>query len=250
MLGSLFGYFDLGLEPGIPQMASLPDSSPIKDALIVSFHVDSEGSLDELSAYQTFHVGVSIFDTRDLVIHDEPLSNQPFGNQPLRNPGKAIRTYHFAAHGYQIDWETEEHYFGQKEREILPLKAIGVRLRWLVKGRRYILAGHNPESNIKFLRSLHEPIVTEACYILDVAKVTHLTMLPGSASDLGMVMGFLHLTPVLLCTAAGTHALNELRTLLMCAVRDGRGKFWPWARSRRVAAELTCDALDHLIQGR
>lgn len=240
VLGYLFGYIDLALKPGTRPLITLPNARPVRDALIVSIHVDGIGSSDELAANQAFRIGVSIFDPRDFVLYGRH-----------KSLGKAIRTYYFRTHDDPISPQQLDPSFLPEAGETLSLEAIAGRLLLLTHDRRYILTAYESENTIGFLRRLHEPIVTRASYVMDLGKTALFTVQPRSAGDFYTVMDELHVPPVLLRFAASNRALDALRALLACAGRDGNGKFRPEeAGYQRDSVRYVCHALWSLIRRR
>lgn len=179
----------------------------IKDLLLVAVDVDTGGGYDVISPGQSYHIGVSIFDTRLLVqkITDASLAIQSyqFINQETKPCVKATRRFHI------------------RDTELIALYTFPDRFFELVGSRKYVLVGHGLSEDMKFLNNINPLIVTHAAYIIDTNKAAQHPLslyyrhsLESLLQEFGINHSQLH--------AAGNDAHYVLKALLMIIVRDGR----------------------------
>ncbi|KAI8725535.1 hypothetical protein NCS52_00124900 [Fusarium sp. LHS14.1] len=190
-----------------PQIGQyLPDTF-IKDVLLVSIDVDTGGGYEVISPDQSFHIGVSIFDTRCLV-------------QKLHDPRDAITSYQFINQDSKpCKWAAKSFLFG--ETELLTLNDFASRISLLTKDRDYVLVGHGTGEDVKVLNNIDPKIMDRASYVLDTVKAAQFPLqlsyrysIEKLLDELGIGYAKLH--------AAGNDAYFVLKALLMIAVRDGR----------------------------
>jgi hypothetical protein len=83
-------------------LARLPGSS-IKDVLFVSIDVDTGGGYQVISPEQSFHIGISLFDTRSLT-------------NPMDDPAAAIQSYQYITkESRPCKWAAKHFLFGDTE---------------------------------------------------------------------------------------------------------------------------------------
>ncbi|UPL00654.1 hypothetical protein LCI18_011588 [Fusarium solani-melongenae] len=190
-----------------PQIGQyLPDTF-IKDALLVSVDVDTGGGYETISLEQSFHIGVSIFDTRCLA-------------QKLDDPRDAITSYQFINRDSRpCKWAAKSFLFG--ETELMTLHDIASRISLLTKDRDYVLVAHGVEEDVNVLNNIDPKIVNRASYVLDTVKAAQFPLqlsyrysVEKLLDELGIGYAKLH--------AAGNDAHFVLKALLMIAVRDGQ----------------------------
>ncbi|TFB02360.1 hypothetical protein CCMA1212_006087 [Trichoderma ghanense] len=194
------------VHPKLDSLAHLPGSS-IKDVLLVSVDVDTGGGYQVISPDQSFHIGISLFDTRSLT-------------KPLEDPGNAIQSHQYITkESRPCKWAAKSFLFG--DTELVQLPDLARKLASLTQGREYILVAHGINEDLKFLNNLDPNIATTACYILDTVNAAQHPLrlyyrysLEKLLETLGIRYDRLHV--------AGNDAHFTLRSLLMLAVRDGQ----------------------------
>ncbi|KAL7807321.1 QDE-2-interacting protein [Trichoderma aethiopicum] len=192
-----------------PKLDNLPhlQGSSIKDVLFVSVDVDTGGGYEAISPEQSFHIGISLFDTRTLT-------------KPMENPGNAIQSYQYITKDSKpCKWAAKSFLFG--DTELLQLPQLTNKLAALTQGREYVLVAHGINEDLKFLNNLDPNIAAKACYIMDTVNAAQHPLqlyyrysLEKLLNALGIRYDRLHV--------AGNDAHFALRALLMLAVRDGQ----------------------------
>lgn len=157
LLGYNLSSIPLSPYPPPPISETLPNS-PVKDVLFVAIDVDTGGGYEVISPGQTFHIGVSIFDTRWLV-------------ERHGDPKDAVKAYQFV-NVYTKITRRAARGFHQGPTHLLPLPHFAARFKELTHNRRYVLIGHGLDSELKFLQNLSPSILTSAVCILDTVKVS------------------------------------------------------------------------------
>lgn len=191
----------------LPQIGECLPGSLIKDVLIASIDIDTGGGYEVISPGQSFHIGLSILDTRCLT-------------GKLDDPRKAITSYQFINRETQpCKWAAKSFLFG--ETELMTLPDIAKRISLLTKDRDYVLVAHGTGEDIKVLNNIDPEIVTRACYVLDTVKAAQFPLqlfyrysIEKLLDEFGISYAKLHV--------AGNDAHFALKALLMIAVRDGR----------------------------
>lgn len=208
VLREIFGYGVESDTPPLPQACSSLPYSSIKDLLLVAVDVDTGGKYEEISPGQSFHIGVSIFDTRF------------FANVNSTDPEEAVVSYQF------INQDTKPCRKAAKrfligETQMYPLPEIASQILTLTQGRDYVLVAHGTNEDVKVLNNMDARIVGNACYILDTVKVAqHIVQLYYRYS-LETLLDSLGITTYhYRLHAAGNDAVFALRALLMLTVRD------------------------------
>ncbi|RSL39455.1 hypothetical protein CEP53_014044 [Fusarium sp. AF-6] len=189
-----------------PQIGQYLPGTFIKDALLVSVDIDTGGGYEVISPGQSFHIGVSIFDTRCLV-------------QKL-DPRDAITSYQFInTNSRPCKWATKSFLFG--ETELITLPDFASRIDSLTKDRDYVLVAHGAKEDVKVLNNIAFNIVNRAAYILDTVKAAQFPLqlsyrysIEKLLDEFGISYAKLHV--------AGNDAHFALKALLMIAVRDGQ----------------------------
>lgn len=208
VLRQIFGYgaeSDTGLVPQIG--SSLPNSS-IKDLLLVAVDVDTGGKYEEISPGQSFHIGVSTFDTRLLA------------NVDLTEPKDAVASYQFINQDTKPCRKAAKR-FWIGETQMYPLPEIALQILAIAAGRDYVLVAHGTNEDVKVLNNMDARIVGNACYILDTVKVAQHILQLYYRYSLETLLDSLGITTYhYRLHAAGNDAVFALRALLMLAVRD------------------------------
>ena len=190
-----------------PRIGQYLPGTLFKDALLVSVDVDTRGGYEAISPEQSFHIGVSIFDTRCLV-------------QKLDDPRDAITSYQFINRDSRpCKWAAKSFLFG--ETELMTLHDIASRISLLTKDRDYVLVAHGAGEDVKVLNDIGPKIVDRASYVLDTVKAAQFPLqlsyrysVEKFFDELGIGYAKLH--------AAGNDAHFVLKTLLMIAAHDGQ----------------------------
>ncbi|RSL61727.1 hypothetical protein CEP54_006129 [Fusarium duplospermum] len=191
----------------IPQIGQYLPGTFIKDALLVSVDIDTGGGYEVISPNQSFHIGVSIFDTRCLV-------------QKLLGPRDTITSYQFInTDSRPCKWAAKSFLFG--ETELMTLHDFASRIFLLTKDRDYVLVAHGTNEDVKVLNNIDPEIVGRAAYILDTVKAAQFPLqlsyrysIEKLLDEFGIAYAKLHV--------AGNDAYFALKALLMIAVRDGQ----------------------------
>lgn len=166
VLRQIFGYGDktTTLDP-LPRTGSPLPGTSIKDVLLVAVDVDTGGGYEVIGPNQSFHVGVSTFDTRWLT------------SDNLADPTQAIASCQF------INQETKPCKSAAKRflsgaTEMMTIHAIAWRILSITQDRDYVLIGHGLKEDLKVLNNINPEITARACYILDTVKsVQHILRL-------------------------------------------------------------------------
>ena len=194
----------------LPTTGQYISGTPIKDLLIIAIDVDKGRGYDVTDTCQSFHVGISILDTRCLV-----------RNMTDLGPDKAITSYQFTNATTSICAHATKNFLFGKSSILQSFRLLPSRIFALTKTRNYILVAHGTTEDIKFLNALDPNIVSGASYIFDTVKVAQFPLqleyrysLEKLLLELGVRYARLH--------AAGNDAHFALKALLMLAVRDGR----------------------------
>ncbi|EFZ03568.1 DnaQ-like (or DEDD) 3'-5' exonuclease superfamily protein [Metarhizium robertsii] len=211
-----------------PISHSLPGTH-VKDVLLVAVDVDTGGGYEVISPGQSFHIGVSILDTRHLI------------TTQLRDPAAAISSHQFInTDSRPCRWAARSFLFGDTERIALP--DFTTRFARLTAGRAYVLVAHGTREEIKFLNNLDPGIAAPAAYIMDTVKAAqHPLQLYYRYSIEKLLDEFA--IPYANLHAAGNDAHFALKALLMIAVRDGRRAPETTAASQELFRTL--DAIAH-----
>lgn len=189
----------------IPQIGQFIPGTSIKDVLVVAIDIDNPRCRLPLQD-QSYHIGLSILDTRCLASRIDDVSKTIMSYQFINDNSKSCRT------------AKKRFLFG--ETETMLLSNLAPRLADLVKGRDYVLVGHGTKEDIKLLNQLQPDIAGNAAYLFDTVKVAQFPLqlyyrysLEKLLDELGIKYANLH--------AAGNDAHFALKALLMLAVRDG-----------------------------
>lgn len=215
ILQQVFGYDDrnpLHTER-LPRIGS-PGSS-IRDILFLSVDVDTGGGYEVISPHQSFHVGISIFDTRYFI------------SKSFAGPQQAIRSYQFINQNSK-PCKRAARRFLLGPTEILTLPDIATQISIFTQDRDYILVGHGLNEDLKFLNNVDPDIVAGACYILDTVKAAQYTLQLYYRYGLEKLLDALSIpygSPRL--HAAGNDAFFALKGLLMITARDLSAKAHP-----------------------
>ncbi|KAK1248036.1 hypothetical protein MKX07_000924 [Trichoderma sp. CBMAI-0711] len=187
-------------------LAHLPGSS-IKDVLFVSIDVDTGGGYQVISPEQSFHIGISLFDTRSLT-------------KPMEAPATAIQSYQYITkESKPCKWAAEHFLFG--DTESIQVSDLMRRLALLTQGREYVLVAHGISEDLRFLNNLDPNFVANACYILDIVNAAQHPLQLYYRYSLEKLLEKLNIRYDRL-HVAGNDAHFALRALLMLAVRDGK----------------------------
>lgn len=187
----------------------LPGTS-IKDVLFVSIDVDTGGGYEDISPGQSFHIGISIFDTRCLT--------KP---KPFNNPQNIITSYQFINRDdtRPCKWAAKSFLFG--ETELISLPSLVTRFSLLTQGRDYIIIAHGVREDIKFFNHLDPNIANQACYILDTVKAAQYPLQLYYRYSMEKLLDEFKI-PYANLHAAGNDAHFALKAMFMIAVRDGQ----------------------------
>lgn len=210
VLRQLFGYSLHTLESSPyrpPQIGHCLPGATIKDILLVAIDVDTGGGYQTISSDQSFHIGVSILDTR-------------YFGEELDNPRNAIVSYQFINKSTPACQRAAKKFLF-RETELLPLPDIASRISSLIGDRKYVLIAHGVKEDKTFFNNLDPTIVERASYVLDTVKAAQFPLnlhfrlgLESMLDKFGITYWRLH--------AAGNDAHFALRALLMIVVFDGR----------------------------
>ncbi|KAL6814551.1 hypothetical protein J3E69DRAFT_347499 [Trichoderma sp. SZMC 28015] len=191
----------------LPSIGQRLPGSCIKDILLVGVDVDTGGGYEAISEEQSFHIGISIFDTRSLTKQPQDLNDTVKSYQFINNNSKPCR------------WAAKSFLLG--ESKLIELTDLPASFFLLTQGRDYVLVAHGIDADIKFFNNLNPEIVSGACYILDTVKAAQYPLqlyyrysLESLLDEFNIRYAKLH--------AAGNDAHFALKALLMIAVRDGQ----------------------------
>lgn len=192
-----------------PRIGQCLPGTFIKDVLLVSVDVDTGGGYQVISPGQSFHIGVSIFDTRCLLAQNKP-----------DDPRDAITSYQFInSDSRPCRWAAKSFLFGDTELTTLP--DLASRISLLTRDRDYVLVAHGAGEDVKVLNNMDPDIVGRASYVLDTVKAAQFPLqlsyrysIEKLLDEFGIGYARLH--------AAGNDAHFALKVLLMIAVRDGQ----------------------------
>lgn len=191
----------------LPEIGQYLSGTSMKDILLICIDVDTGGGYEVISPEQSFHIGISVLDTRCLI------------NQ-LNISKDAIKSYQFINKDTRpCKWAAKSFLFG--ETKLLNLPDLAIRFSSLTHGRNYILTAYGINEDIKFFNNLNPDIANQACYILDIVKAAQYPLqlyyrysLEKLLKEFDIAYANLH--------AAGNDAHFALKALLMIAVRDGQ----------------------------
>ncbi|KAL6788612.1 hypothetical protein J3E68DRAFT_415297 [Trichoderma sp. SZMC 28012] len=191
----------------LPSIGQCLPGTCIKDILLVGVDVDTGGGYEAISEEQSFHIGISIFDTRSLTKQPQDL-------------GDAVKSYQFInKNSKPCRWAAKSFLFG--DSKLIELADLAASFFLLTQGRDYVLVAHGIDADIKFFNNLNPEIVNSACYILDTVKAAQYPLqlyyrysLESLLDEFNIRYAKLH--------AAGNGAHFALKALLMIAVRDGQ----------------------------
>lgn len=209
-LRQLLGY-NLETLPASPyRLASMGQYLPgtsTRDILFVCVDVDTGGGYEDILPGQSFHIGISLFDTRSLTEHSQ-------------DPNDAIKSYQFInTNSKPCKWAAKAFLFG--DTELIELSDLPARLSLLTQGRDYVLVAHGIDMDIKFFNNLDPEIANRACYILDTVKAAQFPLQLYYRHSLENLLDKFNIRYAKL-HAAGNDAHFALKALLMIAVRDGQ----------------------------
>lgn len=192
----------------LPPIGQYLSGTSIKDILLVCVDIDTGGGYEVISPGQSFHIGISIFDTRHLI-------------KQLPDPCDAIKTYQFINRRdtKPCKWAAKSFLFG--ETELIELPDFAARFSVLTQGRDYVIAAHGIELDIKFLNNIDPEIANRACYILDTVRAAQYPLQLYYRYSLEKLLEEFHICYAKL-HVAGNDAHFALKALLMIAVRDGQ----------------------------
>ncbi|KAF7549750.1 hypothetical protein G7046_g8238 [Stylonectria norvegica] len=190
-----------------PQIGQHLPGTFIKDVLLVSIDVDTGGGYEVISPGQSFHIGVSVLDTRCLTRKpDDPrdaITSYQFINSDSRPCKRAAKNFLFG------------------ETKLATLPDFASRIGLYTKDRDYVLVGHGIKEDIKVLNNIDPDIVGRASYVLDTVKAAQFPLqlsyrysIEKLLDEFGIQYAKLH--------AAGNDAHFALKALLMIAVRDAQ----------------------------
>ncbi|EHK19600.1 uncharacterized protein TRIVIDRAFT_17436, partial [Trichoderma virens Gv29-8] len=205
ILGYRLETSQLCLADDLPQIGYYIDDTSIKDVLFVSINVNTGEGYEKILPGQSFHIGISIFDTRCLMMQD---------------PGDAIRSYQFInTDSKQCKRAAKSFHF--RKTDFIELSDLPRRFSLLTQGRDYVLVAHGIEKNTKFFNNIDRKIADRACYILDTVKAAqHPLQLSHRCSLMNLLKEFdIRYTKL---HVAGNKAHFTLKALIMIAVRDGK----------------------------
>ncbi|KAL7955940.1 QDE-2-interacting protein [Trichoderma compactum] len=172
----------------------LPSTS-IKDISLVSVDVDTGGGYEAISEEQSFHIGMSILDTRSLTQQPQDLGDAVKSYQFINNNSKPCR------------WAAKSFLFG--ESKLIELIDLPTSSFLLTQGRDYFFNNLNPE------------IANGASYILDTVKAAQYPLQLYYRYSLENLLDKFNIRYAKL-HAAGNDAHFALKALIMIAVRDGQ----------------------------
>ncbi|KAK4065473.1 hypothetical protein Trihar35433_7593 [Trichoderma harzianum] len=191
----------------LPSIGQCLPGTCIKDLLLVGVDVDTGGGYEAISEGQSFHIGISIFDTRSLTKQPQDLGDAVKSYQFINNNSKPCR------------WAAKSFLFG--ESKLIELADLAASFLLLTQGCDYVLVAHGIDADIKFFNNLNPEIANGACYILDTVKAAQYPLqlyyrysLESLLDEFNIRYAKLH--------AAGNDAHFALKALLMIAVRDGQ----------------------------
>lgn len=191
----------------IPTMAPYLQGTRMLDIMLVSVDVDTGGGYETISPGQSFHIGISVLDTRTLA-------------DAQMDPRSAINSYQFI-NKWSKPCKSASRSFFFGETELIDLDALPGWLFRLTQDRAYVLVGHGMGEDIKFLNNLDPEMIKRAAYVLDTVKAAQHPLglyyrysVEKLLDEFGIGYAKLHV--------AGNDAHFTLRILLMIAVRDGR----------------------------
>ncbi|EFY86563.1 QDE-2-interacting protein [Metarhizium acridum CQMa 102] len=231
-LRQILGYRLESLHPAPPYspppISHYIPGTHIKDVLLVAVDVDTGGGYEVISPGQSFHIGVSIFDTRRLTTQ-------------LRDPGAAITSHQFInTDSRPCKWAAKSFLFGDTERIALP--EFTTRFAHLTAGRAYVLVAHGTREEVKFLNNLDPGIASRAAYIVDTVKAAQYPLQLYYRYSIEKLLDEFAI-PYANLHAAGNDAHFALKALLMIAVRDGR--MAPETAAANEELFRTLDAIAH-----
>lgn len=189
----------------LPEIGQYLSGTSMKDVLLICVDVDTGGGYEVISPEQSFHIGISILDTRCLI--DQP-----------DNFNGAIKSYQFINKDTRpCKWAAKSFLFG--ETELLKLPNLAIRFSSFTHGRNYILTAYGINEDIKFFNHLNPDITDQACFVLDIVKAAQHPLQLYYRYSLEKLLkefdiGYANLH------AAGNDAHFALKALLMIAVRD------------------------------
>ena len=182
----------------------------------MSVDVDTGGGYEVISPDQSFHVGISIFDTRCLASNSST------------DPQQAIASYQFINRDSKPCKQAAKRFLlGATEIQTLP--AIAAQISALTQGRDYILVAHGINEDLKFLNNIDAGIAARACYILDTVKAAQYALQLYYRYSLEKLLDALSIPyDHIRLHAAGNDALFALKGLLMIVARDMSAKPHAW----------------------
>ncbi|KAL7925653.1 hypothetical protein ACQKWADRAFT_197278 [Trichoderma austrokoningii] len=191
----------------LPEIGQYLSGTSMKDVLLICVDVDTGGGYEVISPEQSFHIGISILDTRCLI-------------DQLDNVNDVIKSYQFINKNTKpCKWAAKHFLF--EETELLILSDFAIRFSSLTHGRNYIITAYGTNEDVKFFNNLNPDITAQACYVLDIVKVAQHPLrlyyrysLEKMLDELDISYAYLH--------AAGNDAHFALKALLMIAVRDSQ----------------------------
>lgn len=192
----------------LPPLGKYLPGTSIKDILFVCVDVDTGGGYETILPGQSFHIGISIFDTRRLI-------------KPLDNPLDGIKSYQYINRGdtKPCKWAAKSFLFG--ETELIHLSDLPTIFLSLTQCRDFVLVAHGTMEDVKFFDNVNPGIVDRACYILDTVKAAQYPLQLHYRYSLEKLLDAFDIRYAKL-HAAGNDAHFALKALLMIAVCDGR----------------------------
>lgn len=229
ILRHIFGYGNQPIHTNpLPRIGSPLPGSSINDILFVSVDVDTGGGYEVISPNQSFHVGISIFDTRY------------FGSNSLTEPQTAIKSYQFINRDTKPCKQAARRFLLGATETHTPA-AMATQISTLTQDRDYILVAHGISEDLKFLNNIDASIAARACYILDKVKAAQYTLQLYYRYSLEKLLDALNIPcdPYRL-HSAGNDAFFALKGLLMIAARDMSADPHAWALGNQQTISTQC----------
>jgi hypothetical protein len=211
-LRQILGYRLETLQPcppyNVPPIGNYLPGTSIKDILLVCVDVDTGGGYEIISPGQSFHIGISIFDTRCLI-------------KQLSNPCDSITSFQYINRGDTKPCKRAVRSFLFGETELVDLSDFAAKFSSLTQGRDYILVAHGINEDVKFFNNINPEISNRACYVLDTVKAAQHPLHLDYRYSLKKLLKIFKIRYAKL-HAAGNDAHFALKALLTIAVHDGR----------------------------
>lgn len=186
----------------VPYLGECLHGSQIKDILIIGVDVDHPRIL-VAPEEQSYHVGISVFDTRCLVkpSNEEAIVSYQFITKIVKPCLCAARRFLFGS------------------TELVSLSTLGDRIKQLTQGRHYAFVGHQLREDIRMLHHIDAEIVERALYLIDTVKLAQFPLRLHYRYKLEELLDALGIASAKLHTA-GNDAHFALKALLLLATLD------------------------------